>query len=197
MSGRGSGAARDWLKCQEALVMSNSRLCAQVVACDARAFVEFERARVAEAEVQQVRSRLIALETGSKTRISALEAQSKAEISAKDAIIQAKDAEVSRLQAEITRLQTKLARREAQPAAVTLPQLQQHLDRLQQQLWGQVLGGYVTRHTSHVTRHTSHVTRHTSRVTRHASHVTRHTSLPNAGGAYASKLEEFFFRKFA
>jgi hypothetical protein len=32
----------------EALVVSNSRLCAQVAACDARAFSELERARVLE-----------------------------------------------------------------------------------------------------------------------------------------------------
>jgi DNA-binding beta-propeller fold protein YncE len=76
----------------EALVMSNSRLCAQVVACDARAFAEFERARVAEAEMQQVRGRLIALESESKARISALEAQ-----------IQAQSAEIIRLQLELAR----------------------------------------------------------------------------------------------
>ena len=115
----------------EALVASNSRLCAQVVACDARAFVELERARVAEADVQQVRSRLIALEAESKAHIIALEGDSKAQASVSQALICSKDAEVSRLQAEITRLQTELARRDAQPAAVTLPQLQQHLDRLQ------------------------------------------------------------------
>ncbi len=32
----------------EALVVSNSRLCAQVAACDARAFTEWERSRVLE-----------------------------------------------------------------------------------------------------------------------------------------------------
>ena len=111
----------------EALVASNSRLCAQ-------AFAELERARVAEADVQQVRSRLIALEAESKARISALQAESKAQASIFQAEIRAKEAEVLRLQAE-------LARRDAQPAAVTLPQLQQHLDRLQQQLSGQVVGG--------------------------------------------------------
>jgi len=111
----------------EALVASNSRLCAQ-------AFAELERARVAEADVQQVRSRLIALEAESKARISALEAESKTQASIFQAEIRAKNAEVLRLQAE-------LARRDAQPAAVTLPQLQQHLDRLQQQLSGQAVGG--------------------------------------------------------
>ena len=45
---------------------------------------------------------------------------------------------------EITRLQTELARRDAQPAAVTLPQLQQHVDCLQQILRGQVVGGVET-----------------------------------------------------
>ena len=71
----------------EALVASNSRLCAQVVACDARAFVEMERARVAEADVQQVRSHLIALEAESKAQASVFQA----EIRAKDAEISAKD----------------------------------------------------------------------------------------------------------
>jgi hypothetical protein len=49
--GEGVGGGERLVEVSEALEMSNSRLCAQVVACDARAFVEFERARVAEAEV--------------------------------------------------------------------------------------------------------------------------------------------------
>ncbi len=37
----------------EALVVSNSRLCAQVAACDARAFAELERARVLEEQLTE------------------------------------------------------------------------------------------------------------------------------------------------
>ena len=41
----------------EALVVSNSRLCAQVAACDARAFTESERARVLEEQLTESKAR--------------------------------------------------------------------------------------------------------------------------------------------
>ena len=75
-----------------ALVMSNSRLCAQVVACDARAQVEMERARVLEVQLTEVKAE-------SKARISTLEVVSKAQASVSHAIICAKDAELARRQA--------------------------------------------------------------------------------------------------
>ena len=128
----------------EALVASNSRLCAQVAACDARAFVELERARVLEVQLTEVKAESKAQASVSQAMICAKDAfiQAKdAEIRARDVAIQAKDAENSRLQADNARLQTELARRDAQLAAVTLPQPQQHLDRLQQQLSGQVVKG--------------------------------------------------------
>ena len=65
----------------EALVVSNSRLCAQVAACDARAFTEWERARVLEEQL-----------TESKVRNSALEAEGRA-----------KDTEIARLQLQMAR----------------------------------------------------------------------------------------------
>ena len=105
----------------EALVASNSRLCAQ-------AFAELERARVAEADVQQVRSRLIASEAQAsvfQAEIRAKDAfiQAKdAEIRARDVAIQAKDGEVSRLQAEITRLQTVNVDHGANMSAVAVAQ---------------------------------------------------------------------------
>ena len=46
----------------EALVVSNSRLCAQVAACEARAFTEFERARANEEwddNLQHAETRLV------------------------------------------------------------------------------------------------------------------------------------------
>ena len=46
----------------EALVVSNSRLCAQVAACDARAFTEWERARVLEEQLTESKARNSVLE---------------------------------------------------------------------------------------------------------------------------------------
>jgi hypothetical protein len=65
----------------ETLVVSNSRLCAQVDACDARAFTEWERARVLEEQL-----------TESKAHNSILEAEGRA-----------KDAEATRLQLQMAR----------------------------------------------------------------------------------------------
>jgi hypothetical protein len=93
----------------EALVVSNSRLCAQVAACDARAFTEWERARVMEERARVLEEQL----TEGKVRNSVLEAEGRA-----------KDAEIARLQSEATRQQQQqqqlldhVARLVAQPAA--------------------------------------------------------------------------------
>ncbi len=135
----------------EALVVSNSRLCAQVGVSDTRAFTELEHARVLELQLTEVR-------VESKAQASVFQAEIRAkngDIRARDVAMQAKDAEFLRLRAdsaglpagirakdvEITRLQTELARRDAQPAAVTLSQLQQHVECLLQLLRGQVVGG--------------------------------------------------------
>ena len=127
----------------EALVVSNSRLCAQVDACDARAFTEFERARVLEEQLTESKARISLLEVEHKARISVLEAASsikEAEHKARNSLLQAeskaKDAEIahlhsdaSRHQAEINRLQLELARRDAEPS-----QMELHFNRLREQM---------------------------------------------------------------
>ena len=109
----------------EALVVSNSRLCAQVDACDARAFTEFERARVLEEQLTESKARISLLEVEHKARVSVLQAESKA----KDAEIAHLHSDASRHQAEINRLQLELARRDAEPS-----QMELHFNRLREQM---------------------------------------------------------------
>ena len=100
----------------EALVVSNSRLWAQVVACDRRAFTDLERARVQlaacdrRAFTESERARVMEEQlTESKARNSVLEAEG----GAKDADIGRFQSEASHLKAEITRLQLEMACRDA------------------------------------------------------------------------------------
>ena len=76
----------------EALVVSNSRLCAQVAACDTRAFTEWQRARVLEEQLAE-----------SKARNSALEAEGRA-----------KDAEATRLQLQLALESSESSSKEAE-----------------------------------------------------------------------------------
>ena len=82
----------------EALVVSNSRLCAQVDAFDARAFKKLERARVLELQLNEVKAE-------HKASLSVLKAESKTkevELKARVAILEAHD---SRLREQITSMQ--------------------------------------------------------------------------------------------
>jgi hypothetical protein len=52
----------------EALVVTNSRLCAQVTACETRAFTEFERARVLEEQLTEGNARNSVLEAEGRSK---------------------------------------------------------------------------------------------------------------------------------
>ena len=95
----------------DALVASNCRLSAQVAACDARAFLEMDRARVLEMQLSQAQ-----------------------------AVINANAYTIQSLVADAGRMQMELAQRVAHSEPVTHSQLQHHFDRLHQLLFIQEVG---------------------------------------------------------
>ena len=109
----------------EALVVSNSRLCAQVAACDARAFTEWERARVLEEQLAESKARNSVLEA-ENTRLQLQLARDSSESSAKEAELKAR---VAILEADNSRLQLELARRDAEPS-----QMELHFNRQREQM---------------------------------------------------------------
>ena len=117
----------------EALVVSNSRLCAQVAACDARAFTEFERARVLEERNSVLEAETARLQLQLAHERSSKEAELKAGLSVLQAESKAKEAEhkarVAILEADNSRLQLELARRDAEPS-----QMELHFNRLREQM---------------------------------------------------------------
>lgn len=106
----------------QALISSNSRLSAQVAACDARAFVEMERARVLE------------------MRLATALSDHMANASVSQAIISAHANTIQSLVVDVDRLQCELAQWVAQPPAVSIPQLQHLFDQLQYLLSCQEVG---------------------------------------------------------
>ena len=116
----------------EALVVSNSRLCAQVAACDARAFTEWERARVLEEQLTEGKVRISVLEAEGRakdaetTRLQLQLACESSECSVKVAELKAR---VAILKSDNSRLQLELMRHDAEPF-----QMELHFNRLLEQM---------------------------------------------------------------
>ena len=129
----------------EALVVSNSRLCAQVAACDARAFTEWEHARVLEEQLTESKARNSALDAEGRakdaeiTRLQLQMARDSSESKVKEAELKARlsvleaehKARVAILEADNSRLQLELARRDAEPS-----QMELHFNRQREQMAG-------------------------------------------------------------